>query len=633
MKVGLTIFPTFSDKSVPLGLAAINGALREAGQDVRVYDFDFGLSVGSPELYYQVHRYAWQGDPHIVNYLGGTDVDLVLHTVFFDEAWLAPLARLDPRKHAHVVRIREFVQESVERILADGPDEVWFSTYVSNLWLSMLAAQAIHASRSAVRVGFGGPAVFTEEVRRFLLLNGIADHCFVGEGEVTAVEYAELGVPVEGMATLEDGQVVYRPRRLAMQLAELPAPDFTGFPFPGQDVRAYLAREFNGLPVFFSRGCVQKCAFCAERNIWQRFRTKTPEAIVEELRRYQSVYGISLFYSCDSLVNFTARWLEELCDRILEAGLKCGFSFAFAIGKRLPAHLSEKMVQAGFTRIYIGAEHGSQPMLDRMNKGTDADEVVRVATDAVVAGLSVQLGTIVNFPRETTQDVLDEIRVFKDIDDALLERGIPQAQLPRRSLANRFRLDPGTAMLAAPEAYGIVLSPVEDPLDGKRPGVADVLVRWDYAQAQDTEFHRYLASRFGNLPERWVVPEHLAMRMAEGLRDFICDDDTFALRGSIQVNDIGDGTFVVHEGGRTLPLSPMLRAILDTVASGIPLGDVRRELSRRYRISPEMLRKFVALLYLERVLDFRYIAPLSHGTSNGTGGAYATSNLVATPFV
>jgi len=112
---------------------------------VRAYDFDFLLSVDDPELYYRVHAYAWQGDPQVVNYLGGTDVGLVLRILFLDEAWLAGLDRRFPATREHVARIRGFVCGAVERILAGGPDEVWLSTYVSNLWLSMLAARTLHA--------------------------------------------------------------------------------------------------------------------------------------------------------------------------------------------------------------------------------------------------------------------------------------------------------------------------------------------------------------------------------------------------------------------------------------------------------------------------------------------------------
>lgn len=611
MQISLVHFPTFTDKSIPLGLACINGALRAVGQEAKVYDFDFGLNIEDLELYYQVHHYAWQGDEHIVNFLGGADLELVLKTVFRDQAWLDSLVLKDPDKHSFLQRILAYIDGAVAQILKGEPDEVWFSTYVSNFWLTMVGARRIRELAPEVRVGFGGPSIFNEQARDFVLLNGIADQCFVGEAEPVVMDYVCAGEPVAGMAVVRDGAVSFEPRKLQRHLETLPPPDFSGFPFPGQDLRAYLKREFNGIPVFFSRGCVQRCAFCAERNIWQRFRVKTPTAIVEELQYYHRNYGISLFYNCDSLVNFTAKWLDELCDAILDAELNCSFSFAFAIGKRLPSELAEKMVRAGFTRIFIGAEHASQPMLDRMNKGTVAEEVIQVAADAVVAGLSVQLGTIVNFPGETTEDVLAEIKVFKEIDDELQARGVPEEQLPRRSLANRFRLDPGTPMLAAPEQHGIRLSHVPNPLDEPLPGLDQVLLRWDYAEPQDIDFHYYLASQFGNLPERWAVPGHLSTRMASGLAAFLADNDrvVFAPWTYVSKPEVAERSLRLF--GRVVPLTEKIYQLLQEATSGCTLEQAFVRLQSRLRVTRATFNKTVALFYLERALLFDRVAPLS----------------------
>lgn len=612
MKVCLTHFPTFTDKSIPLGLACINGAMRSAGHETAVFDFDLGLHTEDPQLYYQIHHYAWQGDRHVVNFLGGADTELVLCSLFQDSAFLQREARERPERYRFLQRLQQFVDQAVARMLAHEPDEIWCSAYVSNFWVTMMAMRAIRDRAPRVGIGIGGPSIFNEPARNFVLLNGLADHCFVGEAEPIVIDYAEQCAPVAGMAWCQDGAVQFEPRRLQRRLETLPPPDFNGFPFPGQDIRAYLAREFNGIPVFFSRGCVQRCAFCAERNIWQRFRVKTPQAIVEELCYYRDNYGISLFYNCDSLVNFTAKWLEELCDAIIDAGLDCSFSFAFAIGKRLPRSLADKMVQAGFSRIFIGAEHASQPMLDRMNKGTVAEEVIQVTTDAVAAGLSVQLGTIVNFPGETTQDVLDEIRVFKQIDDTLMARGVPPEQLPQRSLANRFRLDPGTPMLAAPEQHGVALSPLPNPLPQALPGLTDVLLRWDYVESQDVDFHYYLASKFGNLPERWAVARPLAERMARGLQSFISDDDEIALSPWAEITRPEVQERALRVDGRMLPLSEKLYRIVQVATSGLPLGAVPQAVADRYRVAPATLRKLVALLFLERAIVFRRVAPLAH---------------------
>ena len=62
MRIALTIAPVFTDKSIPLGLACINGGLRQAGHAVAVFDFDFLLNVENPALYYVIRDYAVEGD-------------------------------------------------------------------------------------------------------------------------------------------------------------------------------------------------------------------------------------------------------------------------------------------------------------------------------------------------------------------------------------------------------------------------------------------------------------------------------------------------------------------------------------------------------------------------------------------
>lgn len=618
MRVALTIFPTFTDKSIPLGLASINGALRSAGHGTLVYDFDYLLSVDDPDLYWKVHGYAWENSKRVVNYLGGGDHELILRTVFPDNEWLATLEEHDAGLFEDVTAIRAFVSSAARRMLEDAPEQVWFSTYVSNLWLSMLAARAIRGIDPTVPLAFGGPAIHAPEVQRFLLFNDTVDHCFVGEGERTAVEFANRNGAVDGVASIVAGSYELNPRRLVPKLRDLPQPDFTGFPLPHLDIGAYLRRSFEGLPVSFSRGCVEKCAFCAESNIWQRFRTKKHEEIVEELISLERQYRISLFYNCDSLVNFTGEWLGGLCDAILDANLDCAFSFAFVRGTRLPRWVADKMLRAGFTRVVVGAEHGSQRMLDLMHKGTRQDEIEQVICDTVTAGLSVRVGTIVNFPGETTEDVLEEIALFKRIDDTLLERGVSADRLPERSLANRFRLEPCTRMLQNPEQHGIKVSPLPNPLDWNPPGISEILKTWDYSDPQDTEFHFYVARHFSNEKARWDVPSHLSKRLARGLQAFLNDRDRLALARGVELVPAEDGSAVIRTPTRLLPLNEMMHAITSAIASGIPLAHVRAELSSRYSIAPEMLRRFTALLFVEQVLAFRHIEPRTESVSSDT---------------
>ncbi len=602
MRIALTIAPVFTDKSIPLGLACINGGLRQAGHAVAVFDFDFLLNVENPALYYVIRDYAVEGDRHVVNFLGCSDLAIAIATL---------LNGAEEELPGDVEKIQAFASFCAKQLLDAHPEEIWFSTYISNVWVSMLIAIALRNLDYGGRIGFGGPGIYGHQLQRFLLTHQIVDHCFVGEGEVTAIKYAELGHPTSGMAWIGlENTIEYEARPLAKSLDDLPLPDYTGFPMPGLDVRAYLRRQsFEGIPIYFSRGCVHKCSFCAEQNIWQRFRTRTIPHIIDELRAMRDCYGVSLFYACDSLVNFTDKWLEEFCDAIISVDLGVTFSFAFAQGTRLPASLATKMVQAGFTRIFIGAEHGSQRMLDKMKKGTTVDEIGQIIHDTTLAGLSVRVGTIVNYPGETIDDVLEEIAFFKHIDDALRANGLADIDLPGRSLSNSFRLDPDTEMIDHPEQFGIRLYMPQLP-NTISDATRGVCVRWEYVEPHDNAFHSYLVSRFGNQPDRWHLRSAQSMRTANSLQNFLRDDDLPVLAENAECVDTEGGKFIVTPT-REIPLDHVTGDIMECFQKGQSLRETKAALGDRHQISAPMLRKLVSLLYIEGAVSFDVVAPFA----------------------
>lgn len=167
-------------------------------------------------------------------------------------------------------------------------------------------------------------------------------------------------------------------------------------------------------------------------------------------------------------------------------------------------------------------------------------------------------------------------------------------------------------MLAAPEQHGIRLGPVPNPLDEPLPGLEQVLLRWDYIEPQDIEFHFYLASKFGNLPDRWTVPPHLATRMASGLAGFLNDDDrlSFAPWTLVSRPEVKERSLRLFD--RALPLSEKIYQLLVEVTSGCTLGEAFDSLQSRFRLTRATFNKTVALFYLERALLFEKVAPLAH---------------------
>lgn len=612
MSIALVILPTYTNKSVPLGLACINGALRREGVEVLVYDLDLELSVFNFPLYQRLHHHAWSGEPKTVNFLGSTDADLVLHSVFENRKGLEELGRRNPQARQDAEEAACWVAGAMERILATGAGEVWFSTFVSNLWPTMLAARAVRRLDPKVRLVFGGPGVFDAPVRALLLGNSLADVCIVGEGELTAAEQVHTGKscgPVPGTAVLRQGEISYTPRPPA-DPDQLPLPDYTGFPWPGGSLSDYLLRDFEGLPISFSRGCVNRCVFCTEQKLWGRFRSRRPESVVEEMKRLRDTWGVSLFYCCDSLVNFSARWLERFCGLVIDQLPEAAFSFAFIQGARLPRPLLEQMRRAGFSRLFLGAEHGSRRMLRLMGKQCDPEEMRQVIVDAVLAGLSLRVQCIVNFPGETPQDVVEQSAFFRDVDEALAAAGVPPRGLPQRLLANTFRLEPASDVFQQPTDFGIRL--IDLPASGypKVKHAAGVLKRWEPVPPHDESLHLYLASKLGFHRDPWAVSPADYRRFAASIHRLFEPGHRLVQSPETRVaRDPVSGRAMVEQQGERMSLDGPGLETLKLLAGGKSLGETMQALGAAQSADPRRTALLAAEFHARHIMRLKPAGP------------------------
>ena len=57
-----------------------------------------------------------------------------------------------------------------------------------------------------------------------------------------------------------------------------------------------------GVYIAASRGCVRKCSFCNVPDLWPKFRMRSPESIVAEIK-HNADQGAKVFQFTDSLIN------------------------------------------------------------------------------------------------------------------------------------------------------------------------------------------------------------------------------------------------------------------------------------------------------------------------------------------
>jgi len=235
------------------------------------------------------------------------------------------------------------------------------------------------------KVAVGGPGVFhfPEEA-----LRAGADVVVKGEAETTiprlidAIKNAESGVFIE---------------------SKEPA-DVTTTPVPRYDLLDMSA--YVEMTMQFSRGCPFRCEFCDVTLIFGRaIRTKTPQQILNELDAlYQGGWRRHVWFIDDNFVGAPTKAKALLREMIRWNDLHHTpfefFTFASVNLAGFP-ELLELMVQANFTRVYLGIETTDKESLKVARKHQNAAADIDQACQKINrAGLQIIALTMVGFDAE-----------------------------------------------------------------------------------------------------------------------------------------------------------------------------------------------------------------------------------------
>src|SRR5262249_9506638 len=92
---------------------------------------------------------------------------------------------------------------------------------------------------------------------------------------------------------------------LLVDIDSIALPSFDGLPL---DLYSFE----RTLPIVASRGCTAKCTFCFETVMWTRFRSRSVDSVLLEIRTRLAQYGAPLtFRFNDSLLNGDLDWLAH----------------------------------------------------------------------------------------------------------------------------------------------------------------------------------------------------------------------------------------------------------------------------------------------------------------------------------
>jgi len=284
----------------------------------------------------------------------------------------------------------------------------------------------------------GGPEVKAHKEK--FLQHG-ADVIVLGEGEETMYEvvttlgsaFSPFLDTINGIAyTNAKGEVVETaPRKLLRNIDELTFPDRQGI-----DLNAYLDvwKTHHGLAttsLSTMRGCPYTCKWCSRAVYGLSYRRRSPKLVVDEIEWMLANYDIESLWIVDDVFTVSHKWLQKFADEIKERGVKVQYE-CISRADRLSEEVLDMLKESGCFRVWIGAESGSQRILDAMDRRVTVEktgEMIRLSqSKGIQAGTFIMLG----YPGETEEDIEQTIQhlVNSDPDIYTLTVAYPIAGTP-----------------------------------------------------------------------------------------------------------------------------------------------------------------------------------------------------------
>lgn len=333
-----------------------------------------------------------------------------------------PLALLHVAKpltdHGYEVNILDTRIHDYRSIVLDDVTCVGITTMTSAVQISsaLRVARYIKETKENIPIIWGGthPSILPEET----LKDPNVDIVVRGEGEATFLELVQrIDVgnswnDVKGITYATNGRVISNSDRELMDLNKI-----GNLPYNLIKKENYPKIRF-AFDYLSSKGCPHRCAFCCDINNRRRmWRAKSAAVVVRELEYIIDEFNPERVVFVDANFFVSKKRVEEICQSIKERRLNLKFqvSCRFDYFARFENSFLELLKASGFDELVMGAESGSDRMLDFIQKDISADQILKSVNRCRKYDIKPVISFVTGFPTETQDDLNRTLDLYDEI--------------------------------------------------------------------------------------------------------------------------------------------------------------------------------------------------------------------------
>lgn len=270
------------------------------------------------------------------------------------------------------------------------------------------------------KIVLGGPEVRNHK-EKFLQYG--ADIIVFGEGEDTMLElvtvFSKDNSPalqdIPGIAFKnEKDEVVTNEERILIR-------DINQLPFPNRqkiNMQLYFdawkqKHGFSMLNLSTMRGCPYSCKWCSRAVYGSSYRRRNPKLVADEMQLLKEQYNFDMIWFVDDVFTINPRWLREFAEEIAARNFKLPYEI-ITRADRLSEEAMVLLKQSGCFRVWVGAESGSQKIIDAMDRRVKVEQVRDMIKMVKQYGMEAGTFIMLGYPGEEEEDIIETLEHLKN---------------------------------------------------------------------------------------------------------------------------------------------------------------------------------------------------------------------------
>lgn len=288
--------------------------------------------------------------------------------------------------------------------------------FITKMCLAQNRALAFSMAEAASRAGVAGVAHGSDASDHPVeYLNAGFTAVLTGEVESPLLDLASgrAFAEIPGLVWRENGSIRVNPRApLREDLDTLPVPAWDLVDMDEYRNAWRNAHGYFSLNLASSRGCPFRCDWCAKPIYGDQYHVRLARKVAEEMRFLRDTFAPDHFWFADDIFALSPRWTLEFAAAVEQFGARTPFRMQSRCDLMTRGTV-ESLARAGCEEVWMGAESGSQRILDAMNKGIRVGDIPVARENLRRHGIRACYFLQFGYPGETWMEIQQTVEMVR----------------------------------------------------------------------------------------------------------------------------------------------------------------------------------------------------------------------------